>query len=334
MKNPAELVVRTHYVSNQHGWELELRQCYDPHRLNKQLRPVMIIPGYGMNAFIFSYNPSGVSMEAAWAAAGFDVWSVNLRNQGGSINRGGLKNYTLAEVATEDLPVVVASVLKHTVAEQAQLVDVVGCSLGGTFVYAYLALNDNPKLGSVVAIGAPLRWEKIHPLLKVAFSAPELLGRLPFYGTQKMARAAFPLIAKFPFVLRAYLHPEIVDTSSADQLTRAIEDPVPALNRQIGYWMRHRDLVIRGVNISQALKQHQNPLLIVIANGDGIVPRETAMSGLDAMGSTNHDVIEIGDTEQAYAHADLFISNHADQKIFKPIADWLLKQESPQVKQG
>ncbi len=326
MKQPAELVVRTHYISNHKGWELELRQCYDPHRVNKSLRPLMIVPGYGMNAFIFSFHPTGASMEAAWAAKGFDVWSVNLRGQGGSRRKGGSRNYDLANVVMEDLPAAIDAILKRTVSECKDMVDGVGASLGGTFLYAYLALADEPKIGSLVAIGAPLRWEKIIPALRAAFGLPEVIGRIPFYGTQRLARTLFPVIVKAPFLLRVYLHPELVDMNSLTEITKSIEDPVPGVNRQIAYWMRHKDLVLRGRNVTQEIRKRKNPLLCVIASSDGIVPRETALSGFYALGGDVKEVLEVGDKSQHYAHADLFISKHADRQVFMPIAKWLLKQ--------
>jgi pimeloyl-ACP methyl ester carboxylesterase len=136
MKQPSELVIRTHYVNNHDGWELELRQCYHPHRLNTELRPLMIVPGYGMNAFIFGYHPNGVSMEAALAGKGFDVWSVNLRAQGGSRRKGKKKPYTMADIAKHDIPAAIQGILKHTAANNADAVDGIGCSLGGTFLYS------------------------------------------------------------------------------------------------------------------------------------------------------------------------------------------------------
>jgi hypothetical protein len=186
----------------------------------------------------------------------------------------------------------------------------------------------------MVAMGAPLRWDEINPVLKLAFSVPELLGRIPMAGTQRMARTLFPIAAKFPFILKAYLHPEIVDISAAAELTRTVEDPNPGLNRQIGYWIRHKDLILDGVNVTLALADKTNPLLCIVANGDGIVPAETALSGIRAMSSGVRDVMTIGDDAQAYAHADLFVSNHADKKIFIPMAEWLLAQQAPRVPQA
>lgn len=327
----AQLNVSTHYLPNGHGWDLELRRCYHPEKMRLGLRPLMIVPGYGMNAFIFSYHPTGTSMEAAFAEAGFEVWSVNLRAQGGSIRRGGDRRYDIENVVLEDLPAAIDGILGLTRCTGATKVDAIGASLGGTFLYAYIALAADPKIGSLVAMGAPLSWVDVNPLLKLAFTFPEILGKIPLRGTQRMARILLPLVVRAPFLLEAYLHPEIVDTTSLAELTRTVEDPNPLLNRRIAYWIRHQDLIIRNINVTTALADCANPLLCVVANGDGIVPRGTALSGYAAMGTPVKEILEVGDEAQAYAHADLFISNGADEKIFYPIARWLLKQESRAV---
>ena len=79
---PTDLVVREHFTENVDGWSLHLKSTLAPERFRPATRPLVIVPGYGMNAFIFGYHPRGTSMERCLAEAGFEVWSVNLRRQG------------------------------------------------------------------------------------------------------------------------------------------------------------------------------------------------------------------------------------------------------------
>ncbi|MCP4604343.1 MAG: alpha/beta hydrolase, partial [Proteobacteria bacterium] len=95
---------RTHFVNNNDGWIMAIKQVYDPDTLVKGRRPVAIIPGWGMNAFIFGYHPSGMSMEEFIVSQGFEVWSVNLRGQGESIREGGSTAYRMADISLKDLP--------------------------------------------------------------------------------------------------------------------------------------------------------------------------------------------------------------------------------------
>src|ERR1700722_11762733 len=98
-----------HFVPNHDGSELALAQTWDERRLVPGRRPVLIVPGYGMNSYIFSYHPRGVSFEGHLPQAGFEVWRVDLRGQGrsrpgpsGSSPRAG-KRAAADEFGLEDL---------------------------------------------------------------------------------------------------------------------------------------------------------------------------------------------------------------------------------------
>ena len=97
------------------GWRLHLKVTRAPAHLRPELRPLVIIPGYGMNAFIFGFHPRGTSMERCLAEGGFEVWSVDLRGQGQSRatmrqpGRASLQSY-----AYYDLKAAVDHVLEHS----------------------------------------------------------------------------------------------------------------------------------------------------------------------------------------------------------------------------
>ena len=40
------------------------------------------------------------------------------------------------------------------------------------------------------------------------------------------------------------------------------------------------------------------------------------------------DLIEVGTDDVHIAHADLFISDYAEEWLFKPMGDWLAKQSA------
>jgi pimeloyl-ACP methyl ester carboxylesterase len=82
-----------HYVDNKAGWKLELKQCRPPKKAHPRRNPVAIIPGYGMNSFIFGFHPRGLSLEDYLTEKGLEVWSINLRGQGGSQAHGGHRRF-------------------------------------------------------------------------------------------------------------------------------------------------------------------------------------------------------------------------------------------------
>jgi len=318
------MIEKKHYVPNGDGWLLGLKQTYDPRTLERCRKPVAIIPGYGMNAFIFGYHPRGKSMEAYWADKGFEVWSLNLRAQGNSKRVGGKRRYGFYEAAVTDLGTAFDYILLNTETKTNRL-DAVGCSLGGTYLYVSLAFSRQKNLlGSVVTIGAPLQWVEVNPMLRTTFGSPRVAGMLAIRGVRPFARLAMPLLTRVPKLLHVYLHPEIVDTSKMNEMLQTVENPNRMLNREIAEWVRQGDLVVRGVNVTEGVAKANNPLLVVLSNADGIVPEATALSGYDKMGASFKEILRVGTEKVPVAHADLFVSDIAQEWVFEPLAQWLI----------
>jgi hypothetical protein len=127
-------------------------------------------------------------------------------------------------------------------------------------------------------------------------------------------------------VLSIYMNAELTDTSAVSEMVRTVEDPNRHVNRQIARWIRDRDLVLRGVNVSEGLRSLTSPLLCVSAWGDGIVPRRTAEFPYRTVASPVKKLLEVGTADLAMAHADLFISDVAQTRVFAPIASFLAEQ--------
>lgn len=315
-----------HLIPNGDGWLLSLSQTWDPKRLVPGRRPVVIVPGYGMNSFIFSYHPTGLSLEGAIAEAGYEVWRADLRGQGGSIRRGGSENFSLEAFALTDLGVTLSGIIDRT-QTGATHVDVIGASLGGTLMFIQATVNKNNLIGSMVAMGSPLRWVRVHPLLRAAFISPRLIGLLPIRGTRRLAQYGLPVAARhLPWLLSVYANPETSDLSVAAELVRTVEDPNRFINREIGRWIHNKDLFIHGQNVSDRMRSVTQPLMCVVAAHDGIVPRETAEFAYQQSGAAEKELLVVGDQTLAMAHADMFIANVAHERVFRPITAFLTRQ--------
>lgn len=317
-------------VDNGAGWRLALTRFSSPTALDPARRPVVMVPGYAMNSFILSFHPSGASMIGYLVERGFEVWTTDLRAQGASSRTTGPRPlhlgdpFGLGELALDDLPVMLDRIREETAATVDGL-DAVGCSLGATMLYAYLAHHPQDHgLGSMIALGGPLRWDAVHPALKLAFASPRVAGLLPFAGTRALARAALPLVKHAPGLLSIYMNARQIDLSRADELVKTVEDPVPYINRQVARWVRAKDLVVRGVNTTEALRGLDLDVLCVLANEDGIVPAAAARSVRGIVGPGRVEVLEVGTPERWYAHADLFIGPQAQGEVFEPMRRWLL----------
>lgn len=326
-----EVEVTHHEVPNREGWLLSLRRtvCRAPEPLGDKAprRPLLIIPGYGMNSFIFGFHPAGRSMEAHLAWRGFEVWSVDLRAQGRSrpaFGRGD-RRFGLDALALRDVPAAIDYVLAHS-ATGADRVDLIGASLGASIMFIAATVRGHHDLGSLVSFGGPLRWERVHPALALAFRSPTLVGMVPFRGTRALARVALPALTRVPALLSVYLNTAVTDVSRADEMVQTVEDPIPQINAEIARWIAARDLVVRGVNVTEAVARLPNALLSVVAMGDGIVPPETARSAHNASRAEVREVLEVGSASLPIAHADLFISRVSEELVFEPLARWLARQ--------
>ena len=304
------------------GWTLDLRVFRDETRFEPSRRPVMFVPGYGMNGFILSYHPSGPSFVESLCADGFEVWVANLRGQGESRRREKrAPGPALRRLAEEDLATSIDAALRSSASERDQL-DLIGCSLGGSLSYAYLALVDRPRVGSIVAIGSPLRWVEVPGLLRTVFSSRTVAGALRISGTRRMAKLAMPMVKKVPWVLSLYANASNIDLEHAHEFMETVEDPHPRTNRDIASWLKHGDMVLRGVNVTEAMREQTGRLLIIAANRDGIVPEATALSPRTFWGG-ELSVMKLGTPREWYAHADIFVGRKAPQAVFDPVAEWL-----------
>jgi pimeloyl-ACP methyl ester carboxylesterase len=314
-------------VDNHAGWRLALRRVSSaPASAGRARgRPVLIVPGYGMNSFIFGFHPRGLSLEAYVASEGMEVWSVDLRAQGRSefLGSHGRDRYGLADLAVDDLGAAIRHVLAHTRTGAAD-VDVIGCSLGAALTFAHLACVPNAPVRTVVSMAGLVTWTHVPPMVRALFFSRRLAGGVPIRGTRSVAGIALPTLGRWaPSLLSMYLNTRSTDIRDAALMVQTVEDPNPYVNREIADWVKTRDLVVRGVNVSRALGGMRHPFLCVVANQDGIVPPRTARAPYDEIGSTDKVLLEVGDRHHPVAHADLFVCTGAQEKIFAKVAGFL-----------
>jgi pimeloyl-ACP methyl ester carboxylesterase len=317
-----ELAIREHRVSTRDGWSLDLRRTWHPARRDPSRRPLLVVPGYGMNSFIFSFHPRGTSLVRCLADAGHEVWTMDLRGQGAShADRRQPGPVGMEAYSRIDLPTAVERVLDQSGRDRLTLV---GCSLGGSIAYGYLALVPDAPVAGLVAMGAPLRWDEAHPLMRLAFASPRLASVVKMSNTRKLMRTIFPLFRKMPQLVSFYMNLGTIDADHFDTMSQTVEDPASAVNRDIAVWLGKRDLWLDGVNVTEALGRVRMPLLLVVPNKDGIVPVATAKSAAKAWGGPV-EVIDVGDDRNWYAHANMFIAHDCSELVFGPVIRWLEK---------
>jgi pimeloyl-ACP methyl ester carboxylesterase len=308
------------WVDTKDGWRLALKRT-PPAAAARST--ALIVPGYGMNSFIFGFHPNGLSLEGYLAARGIDVYSVDLRAQGKSERAGGDTRYGLADLVLTDVRAAIRGVLEWSGAPE---IDVIGCSLGASLLFAHLACVPTANVRRVVSMAGVVTWVGTHPLVRAAFFSPRLVGMVPMGGTRAFAGRALPVLARFaPRLLGVYLNPQSSDVSQAATMVETVEDPSRHMNREIAEWMARREMIVGGVNVSKALASLPQPLLVVVANQDGIVPPACGLAIYEASGAREKELLCIGDATAPIGHADIFIANGIQDKAFSRVADFLLR---------
>lgn len=317
--------VEHHTVTTHDGWRLQLHRGMPDIGAPSPRRPVVFVPGYGMNGWIFRYHPledRGVpSFMRSLLAKGLDPWSVDLRGSSTSVPTARAPRVRLADQAFVDLPAALDAVAEISGHDR---VDAIGCSLGGALLYAYGGGVSSHRLRRLVTMGAPLRWER-SPLTTAMQLFGPTLGAIPVRGTRRFTRLALPVASVLaPRLLSLYLNPAITRTRPARKLTLTVEDPIPDVNREIARWMRHADLVLDGLHVTASLSALEAPLLVIVGSGDGICPPEVARSVQGRTGGPV-DVVEIRHPDgHPVGHADLFISDIAPDLVYPRVAEFLL----------
>lgn len=323
-----KLTVIEHFVPNNDGWLLHLKQVFAPDRLRKDLRPFVVIPGYGMNSFVFGYHPDGEAMDRVFAEAGYEFWTADLRWQGDARpKKKRPAQPTLRDLAGTDLPAAIDHIIASTRTDH-RTITLAGCSLGGTIAYTYLALTDDKLVSAVVGMCSPLRWVAVPTVLRLAMASPRLLRHLPVRGSATLARYALPLAGRIPFALDMYANPANISLSDAAEFSKSVSNPSPSLNAEIAQWIKDGDLRIRDVNITEAMREQTIPLLVVSANRDGIVPPATARFVRTIWGGEDIEELIVGDEKNWYSHADVFIGKNSRKDFFDPLIGWLQTRET------
>ncbi len=310
-------------VDNGDGWRLDVKRYRATANGTFGARPPLVfVPGYCMNTFILGFHPTGRSMVGYLTDRGYDVWTANLRGQGDAVREDPrARQVSVTDWCEIDVPQVLRFVRDTTGAPEPVLI---GCSLGGSIVYGYLARRSTDhQLRAAVTLGAPLRWPPTPfwsaPILRWA----ELFGRVRLKGTRRLARTLLPVARRLPRLLSIYMNTRHIDLSRADVLTQTVDDPEPGINADLIRWLRDRDLIIAGTNVTEHLHKAELPILAIFANGDGIVPPSVARSITEHVPRSRVTTLEVGDADVPFAHADMFINRRSEQRVFEPLADWL-----------
>lgn len=287
------------------------------------LAPVLLIHGFGQNRYAW-HLPSR-SFSSYLAAAGFDVFNVDLRGHGRSRSFGGKRARSVDDYIHEDLPNALGEVLKISGFDKSFLV---GHSLGGLVSYA-AAPQIQDRVAGIVSIGSPYHFTEG----SFSLSTIALLFRMLEFGRVPVANA--PLILKpvgvalklmsrfaesplYPLPLRGW-HKGALEIDVLDEhLSMAFDRAGVGEMRHMFQWAGKKKLASKGTEYSTAFEALDLPLLIIAGENDDLAPPPSVFPAFRR--SVAHDK-----TYRTFplGHIDLLVGREAPTTLWPLVRTWM-----------
>jgi pimeloyl-ACP methyl ester carboxylesterase len=323
-----------HFARTADGWRIAtLRYRSEPSKSTEVglesaagVEPVVLIHGIGANHYNFDLTED-CSLARALSSAGFDVWVVELRGRGWSTRPRLFSRFrydwSFDEYVSQDLPAAIGCVKQATGADRVRLV---GFSLGGMAMYAYLAdAARAAEVTTAVAIGAPVGFR-----FQARYLGGRVLRNLRWLRHQLWMRMLAPVAGYWnPKLVRLLQNPENIDGAV---LRRALVNMACNFARnellQFGDWLLNdtfRSLDHRR-NYREELMRISVPMLSVAGARDLLAPPEAVKAAYDAVASADKRFVIAGRAHgfrANYGHEDLLLGRHARQEIYPLVVQWL-----------
>lgn len=294
------------------------------------LAPVLLIHGFGQNRYAW-HLPSR-SLGNYLAARGFDVFNLELRGHGRSRQLGAGPPRHFDEYVTEDLPIALEEILRHTGGRAPFLV---GHSLGGLVCYAGAPVLAGATLG-IAALGSPYHFTRgSAPLraLGVFFSAmalarvPNVGLPVPLHPIGRVMRTVRPLADSryYPFPLRGWhagaLEPHVLE----QHLALAFDRGALGELRNMFDWAKEKRFGGKTRDYVERFEAMQTPLLVVAGENDDLAPKasvEPAFHASQARDKT-FEIVPLG-------HIDMLVGRDAPATTWARLGAWL-EARTPRV---
>lgn len=159
IRDARAVVGRTPYDVILRRDKLEVRHYHAGTTKPTHALPVLLVPPLMVKPFIFDLYP-GRSLVAALVQRGFDVYLVDFGEPDAADAYVTLEDYIL-----DWLPSAAAAVKHDAPCEELSML---GYCMGGLFALSHVAANHDDSVRNIVAIGAPIDFEKMGLLAWVA----------------------------------------------------------------------------------------------------------------------------------------------------------------------
>jgi pimeloyl-ACP methyl ester carboxylesterase len=318
---PADLTVTTEPLVTRDGWRLLVRRLR-PREVDPGLPPVLCVHGLCNTAWPFYGGPGG-GIAGALAAAGRDVWAVELRGSEGTHHPRHPTRVRVQDKALLDVPAAIHHVLQAT---GWRHLDGVGHSLGGVMLYLQAARPDC-RIRRAVTLSAPLAMDRgaLPSLLRTraARAVAGRLGRVPM----RDVTAAFERVIRQSW-MGVHFEPALMDEDGfRGFLARGVGDTFGSELVDLIDWLRAAD---HRVFLPEAahgeMKRLPFPTRFVVGASDALTTPGAVRDTFDRIAGPCDDLHVLSRAagyRGDYRHTDVLMGRYVQDEVVPLIGDWL-----------
>ncbi len=297
--------------------------------LEKTLGTVVLIHGFGQNRY--TWHNKHRSFSAYLAAAGWDVFNVDLRGHGRSRRFGSERPRLLDDYIRLDLPAFVDEALRMSGHDKLFLV---GHSMGGLIAYSVAGTSLRDRVRGVVSIGSPYRFglgSRALLALSAFASAVRFTGVLDrnppmplrIVGNHLRKRAALWDLKALPTPIRAWRPGSVERNVLDDYLSRAF-DPT-SLSVGLDIVRAGQEASLKSLDgltdYGTAFEMLMKPLLVIAGTDDTLAPPASVRPAYELSRSRDKMYREF-----PAGHVDLIIGREAPVTVWPLVQQWLARR--------
>lgn len=295
--------------------------------------PVLLCHGLAANHVNFDFDPPH-SLAHAFAAAGFEVFTVDWRGAGASRSRGWWRRflYDADDLIAQDAPALLAHALERSGAGSAFWV---GHSLGALVGYAVLGGPEGGRIRGLCALGAPVYFRYSGWVARLSRLALWLAWPLAF-RQRWLSIGLAPFLGHVTLPLtEVLLNPQAIAPRVLRKMyCNLVSSMGYRLLRQLDDWSRDDTFCSRDgrVDYRARLSGVRTPVLVMGGSRDALATPQAVLGQAELLGSEDKTVMlfgrENGDTLD-YGHGDLLFGEHAPMEVYPRILRWIADRASP-----
>ncbi|MGD9818241.1 MAG: alpha/beta fold hydrolase [Desulfomonilaceae bacterium] len=322
----------TYLTVTEDGWRIAIHR-YKPENIEDPV-PVILCHGLGSNRFVFDLEEAP-SLACYLKDAGYDVWLPELRGSGmsdapGLFSSRSSHTWGFDDHLKFDLPRIIDFVTQQTGSKKIRWI---GHSMGGMLVNAYISVTSDPRISSVITIGAPVDFSQMNNhifkrLLKLKCVLKLIpINPLPFFG-----RLLVPVITRTPNFVHGLYYRLNIDP----HIARKISSIGCQLISSSKLWLDMGQFLetgrfgpCEGGNYLDRLRECNVPLLVIAGSKDFMATLETVVPAAVARDESFVRKLVVAGKDSGFAenygHIDLLIGLRSREEIFPIIRQWLEK---------